>query len=86
MDFKEWLTTFFTEKDLINKYLNIEHCGQTHIIDIPFMIEFLSTLPEEQQMIIKHNFCMIDFQDGEVMHFMDYLARGYLDVTFPTYI
>lgn len=86
MDFKESLETLFTEKGLMDERMVLNHGDQTHIMDIPFMIEYLSTLPKNQKARIQHNFMMIDYQNGNIMHFMNYLAQSYLKVTFPCYV
>jgi hypothetical protein len=76
--FEVWFRTFIEEKDLDVEVWEIEHKDQIHIIDNYDMVEIVCDLPSDQQKKIKDKLVGIDFLNGNVNHFLKYLAEGYI--------
>lgn len=76
--FDNWLDTFIEEKEIPYANFKIEHAGNTHYIDNDQVIELMkqSTVQEQQQ--IKNIMVMIDFKNGDINHFLEHLAKGFV--------
>lgn len=68
------LETMFEEKGIdLDQDLNLEgHINLT----VRNVLELIYNAPEEIQKKIIKTFIQIDFQNGNVMHFIMYLAKG----------
>jgi hypothetical protein len=82
MTFKNWLKTFLEEKDLQPQTWEIEHNGTLHIVESEHIIEVIKTASKEEQKKIKNTLVMIDFKNGNVNHFLNHLAVGYIKTNF----
>lgn len=80
--FEIWFRTFIEEKDLPVVNWEIEHDGNLHMIDNYDMVEIICELPSENQRQIKDKLVAIDFMNGDVNHFLKYLAKGYIMTHF----
>ena len=78
--FREWFDTFVEEKGLDQQYKvwNLESPNGTwNHIDSEVVIEFIQNVTDEQlQNDIKTNIVKIDFYNGDVFHFFEYIAQG----------
>jgi hypothetical protein len=76
---QKWAERFFEEKDLPYKAFEIEHDEQTHFIDNEFVIELITQHTGEKELFeIIHIIRKIDFANGDVNHFLEHLAEGYV--------
>lgn len=76
MNFKKWLDVFLEEKGIDDyQEIEIEDEGAWHYMVVKNVKEFINQLPEEQQVKIKNTFIKIDFQNGDVINFITYLAN-----------
>lgn len=76
--YHNWILTFFQEKDLpVQSWEIVDVNGNTHFIDSNVVINTILTNPNEQETkeIIK-TLRRIDFYNGDVMHFIKFLAEG----------
>jgi hypothetical protein len=80
--FEHWFRTFIEEKDLPVVGWEIEWKDNIHLIDNYDMVEIICELPAEQQSKIKDKLVGIDFLNGDVNHFLKYLAEGYIATMF----
>ena len=80
--FNTWFTTFPEEKNLPFKSFDIEHCGESHIIDSDFIIDLIKNSSDDEQASIKNTIVKIDFANGDVNHFFEHLANGYIKTNF----
>jgi len=75
---KTYLTNLLTEKGITNSIYNdmtIDgHFGLTY----EMQIDFICSCPKSMQSKIKETFVMIDFKNGDVMHFWNHLTQGML--------
>ena len=76
--FNKWLDVFVEEKGLdVNHYFTKsgEKWGD-NLIPLSVVIEAAKTASSNEQHRIKEVLVKIDFKNGDVMHFFDYLAGG----------
>ena len=76
MEFNEWLDTLIEEKGL-----DIEHTFEvegpewgTNWIPLGCVIESIKSAPKNERAKIKDTLVLIDFKNGDVMHFFNHLA------------
>lgn len=79
----EYLETFFEEKEIESRVFPVEHEGVLHMVQSSTVIDWIinNTAPEHQE-VIAYNLRMIDFRNGNVNHFLQYLAKGYIQVFY----
>lgn len=74
---KKYLEVFFEEKQLPNiSWQLIGPNGVEHIIDSEYVIEAILNAPRHEQKKIADIIRKIDFQNGDVNHFLKHLAQG----------
>jgi hypothetical protein len=69
---------FFGEKNLPLKQYEVDHNGTTHLIDSDFIIELLKETKGDVANQIQRTLIQIDFANGDVHHFLEHLANGYV--------
>lgn len=75
--------TMVEEKDLIDEQIVVTHNGNVHIVDVEFLIELIESLAEDEQKLnIKNTFCLIDFKNGNLMNYLEFLAKAYVETNF----
>lgn len=73
----KYLKKFFAEKDLPYKTWEFEdNDGVNHFIDSEVVIESIMNTTPEEQSAIADMLRKIDFQNGDVMHYLGHLANG----------
>lgn len=80
--FIKWLDIFIEEKKPINKIFNIEHKGITHYIQSEQVIDLIKIAPDNEQKAIKNILVKIDFCNGDINHFFEHLATGYIKTNY----
>jgi hypothetical protein len=80
--FDKWIDVFLEEKGIAGTMLEVEHSEMTHFVEYEVLIEFIKSLPKEQKNKIKETFVMIDFKNGDCLHFLNHLAKGMVSITF----
>ena len=75
MTFNKWLDTLVEEKGLDTEF-TFEKEGEwgTNWIPLAVVIEAIKNTSAQEQAKIKNTLVMIDFKNGDVMHFFDHLA------------
>jgi hypothetical protein len=74
--FSKWLDTFVEEKgiDLEHDfYVKTEH--NEHIVSVGSIVEQMKVATADEKSEIERIIVMIDFADGDVMHFLEHLAK-----------
>lgn len=72
-----YINTFFAEKDVPYASWEFEtEDGTAHIINNEYVIEWIKKAPKELQDKIADKLRWIDFYNGNVNHFLKYLAEG----------
>jgi hypothetical protein len=71
---KKYLTTLIEEKggDLDHEITIDGHYGLTYRV----LIDFIEQAAPETRQKIRKTLVMIDFKNGDVFHYLDYLAHG----------
>lgn len=81
--FEKWLETFLDEKcvDMSHSF-TVDHKGTFHIVDMEFLKEVILKASEQEQRQIKDKIVYIDFKNGDVMHFFNFLAGAYIKTNY----
>lgn len=82
MNFNKWLDTFLEEKQLAPQTWDIEHNGTLHMVESEHIIKVIKVASKEEQAKIKNIIVAIDFKNGDVNHFLEHLANGYIKTNF----
>jgi hypothetical protein len=82
MTFNKWIDVFLEEKGITGMMLEVEHEGMKHFIEHEVLIDFIKSLPALQKRKIKDTFVMIDFKNGDCLHFLNHLAKGMVSITY----
>lgn len=78
-EFNGWLDTFIDEKGVDKDHLfEIEQEGEVHFLEMGVLLDFIKKCPVNIRESIKTTIVKIDFKNGDIMHFFDYLAKGYI--------
>jgi len=81
MRFDKWIDVFLEEKGINKTMIEIEHNEMTHFIEYEALIDFIKSLPADHKKKIKDTFVMIDFKNGDCLHFLNHLAEGMVKTT-----
>jgi hypothetical protein len=76
---KKYLTDLFTEKGYnLDHVLEVPSKGiyGTNYIPLESVIEFVCKLDKDTRVKIRKTFVMIDFKNGDIMHFVNHIAKG----------
>lgn len=76
------LNTFFKEKDLENVTFTVDNGDDFHILDTESMIKIVKSTKGTEREKIKNILRKIDFNNGDVNHFLNHLAQGYVKTNF----
>ncbi len=72
-DFHNWLTNFVIEKQIdLSDYVDGKDC-QLQVGDV---ISAFCNAPEVEQKIIKDTIVKIDFANGDILHYIKYMATA----------
>lgn len=71
--FSKWLATFVEEKGLdLSEYVQ----GKNITLQVGDVLSAMNSAPESEQAQIKKTLVMIDFKNGDVMHFIRHIAQA----------
>ncbi len=75
--FNVWLRTFIEEKglDLEGSVIEFEDHNGWNYIPLCVVVEFLEQLDTAMQHTIKTKIVQIDFHNGKMMHFFEYITK-----------
>lgn len=83
MTTKTFLKTFFEEKQLPEKTFEVKHGETVHFVENGFVIDLiLNHTSGWEQGRIRDIICQIDFKNGDVNHFLEHLAKGYVETNY----
>lgn len=66
------------EKDLLNQCFTIIEKDEFHTFEVSQVIELIENSTPEEQEIIKEMFSKIDFHNGDLLHYIKFLADCFL--------
>jgi len=78
----KYIKNFFEEKEIPYQEWQIEHNNNIHFIDNEKVIEIIKSAPTNEQKEIADILRKIDFQNGNVNHFLRHLAEGYVKTNY----
>jgi hypothetical protein len=82
MKFEKWLDTFVEEREFDTEEIIFEgedKLGTLHIIDLGYLVEVIKTATQLEKSKIKDMIVKLDFLNGDIKHFFQYLAKGYVE-------
>ena len=78
--FNEWFKLFLEEKEIdLDHDYDYEENGIWHYIPLSVIIEFIKNLPEQYQEVIKEELIILDFMNGNLYHFFEYIGKGMVE-------
>lgn len=81
--FQKWLETFLDEKGVdMSHSFTVDHRGTCHIVEMEFLKEVILKASKQEQSQIKDKIVYIDFKNGDVMHFFNFLAGAYIKTNY----
>ena len=81
--YQDNLIRFFEEKELQYMEWTVEHDGNIHFIDSDFIKEvIINSTPQHEQKQIVETITMIDFKNGDINHFLEFLANAYIRMNY----
>lgn len=76
-DFKTYLNTYLEEKGIDqDEEMTLNDGAITHFMTVRNVVEFMVGLNNDDQEAIKKKLVQIDFLNGDVRHFLKFIARG----------
>ena len=82
---RNYLETFLTEKGIsLNHTFEVKSEGVfgNHFVPMEVVIEFIETLSPSVQEQIRKTLVKIDFKNGNVLHFLEYISKGMVELQF----
>jgi len=53
-----------------------------HIVPVEVVVEFISSLNKETQLHIKWTLVKIDFNNGDILSYLEYICKGMVNLKF----
>jgi hypothetical protein len=78
----KYLELFFEEKEIKFEAWEIYHNEQLHLIDTDVVIEAIKGAPTREQEQIANTLRKIDFVNGNVNHFLKFLAEQFIQTQY----
>lgn len=78
----KYIEDFFAEKEIPFRRWEINHNNNIHLIDNEMVIEIIKNVSTTEQKEIADALRKIDFQNGDVNHFLKHLAEGYVKTNY----
>ncbi len=85
MIFSTYVSRLLTEKGISTEYtLEIPSDGLfgNHFVPLSVVIEFIESLDVQTQHHIKETLIRIDFSNGNILHYLEFLTKGMVKVQF----
>ena len=77
MTFNKWLDTFISEKNInTDRILEVEGASGVNMMPVQIVLDAIKSAPANEQAAIKTTFVKIDFVNGDILHFINHLARA----------
>jgi len=77
MNFAKWLDVFVEEKGIdVERNFDFEIEGTWNLMPVGVVIEYIKQVPKDEQEQIKKTIVKIDFYNGNIYHFLEYIAKG----------
>lgn len=81
--YERWFTAFIEEKGLNTaQNLYCTHNGSYHIMELEQLLHIIKNSPTHEQKQIKIKLMQLDFFNGDIMHFLQFLFESYIKVNY----
>lgn len=75
--FIKWLDRFLEEKEIdLEETFEFTYNKDLHIFDYGYVVEHMKLTDREEQKVLKEKLVLIDLCNGDVKHFLRYLAKA----------
>lgn len=81
---KSFYRTMLEEKKLMNKTFIVKFDGVIHIFNVERMIALIEQASEEEQVKVKEVFSYLDSHNGDLMHYLNFLAEYCVMMNYQT--
>jgi len=81
---KSFYRIMLEEKELMDKTFIVKFDGMTHMFNVERMVTLIEQAPEEEQVQVKKVFSYLDFRNGDLMHYLTFLAECYVMMNYQT--
>lgn len=78
----KFIKMFFAEKQLSERVYEIQNGTTLHFIESGFVIDLIKKLHKDEQKKIELTLRKIDFMNGDVHHFLEHLAKAYVEIHY----
>jgi hypothetical protein len=75
---KSFYRRMIEEKNLIHEVIEIESEEMVHFVEMELLLSLIEQAPETEKKSILNTMSKIDFCNGDLMHFLKYLAEHYI--------
>ena len=75
---KSFFRRMAEEKGIINDSIMVEVDDLIHIMNVSQIIDLIEIAPEHEKAVIKDNFSKIDFMNGDLKHYIEFLAKAFI--------
>jgi hypothetical protein len=82
---EKYLRTLLNEKGISEEYvftLDTDDFWGHHIVQMEVVIEFISNLDPKTQNQIKDTLVKIDFMNGDILHYLEFITRKMIEFQF----
>lgn len=86
MDQKSFYRKMAEEKGLIDIEVEVEVDGAIHFMEVENVIELIEHAPHHEQRKIKDTFSIIDFRNGDLLHYIKFLAECFIKTNVSLYV
>ena len=84
MNFSQWIDTFLEEKGVdLDEHFEFDNQDGFNIMPYAYVVENLKTATPAIQNQVQTKLIQIDFQNGDVTHFLRYLGQGMAGMEVP---
>jgi len=70
------------EKGILLDSFQVEVDGLVHMMNVEQVIQLIEVAPEHEKKHIKSTFSKIDFHNGDLMHYIKFLARTFIKLHY----
>ncbi len=74
--FNKWFDALVSEKGVADRTIEVEGPSGLNIMPMEVLTDAIKSAPKAEQASIKNTLVMIDFKNGDVMHFFNHLAKA----------
>lgn len=82
---KSFVRTMVEEKGILENQFQVQVDGFVHFMAVENVIELIEHAPSHEQKEIKRTFSMIDFKNGDLMHYIEFLAKAFIKTNYQFY-